>query len=223
MKKFFVRPTLITFIGGSLIVTGQFAKSIAQSQQQDRIVVKKPWPAEPVRIVAVKTKKKASIEIGRAFNEDDDWLEGFTVTVVNNYDKTVTAMEIEMVFRREPGDTRPPFAYPLHFGPSPDRPEYIHRDPMKVIKEGKSADLRLSPENYASVKRYLEQTGYFNGIKRVELVIRAVGFEDGSMLHTGTFYLQDPANPNDPTKKIKAPGPPGAKNRQIRSHRRAIT
>jgi hypothetical protein len=181
---------------------------------------------EPVRVVAVKTKKKANIEIGRGFDEDNDWLDGFTVTVANNYNKTVTALTIEMVFRREPGDTRPPFGWDLHFGPRPDRPEYIQRDPNKVIKAGRTADLHLSPEDYKSLKHYLEQTGYLDNIKRVELVIRAVGFEDGSMLDAGTLYLQDPANPNDPTKKIKVPEPLGAQNPRIRSppvHENLIT
>ena len=220
MKRHVARFTLITLIGVSLIFAVRLANSGAQSQQADRIVVRKPWRVEPVKVAAAKTKNKANIEIGRAFDEDDDWLDGFTVTVVNNSDKTVTALTIEMVFRREPGDTRPPLGHALHFGPSASGPEYIYRDPNKVIKVGKTADLRLSPENYKSLKRDFEQTGYPNSIKRVELVIREVGFEDGSMLHTGTFYLQDPANPNDPTKKIKAPEPPGAQNKRIRSPRR---
>ena len=185
------------------------AQEAPQSQQRDRIVVRKPWRVEPVKVVAVRTKNKANIETGRAFDADDDWLDGFTVTVANNYDKTVTAMEIEMVFRREPGDTRPPLNKSLHFGPSPSSREYKDRDPNKVIKVGKTAELSLSPQYYKSLKRDLEQTGYSSGIKRVELVITEVGFEDGSMLQTGTFYLQDPANPNDPTKKIKVPEPSG--------------
>jgi hypothetical protein len=205
MNRYVSRSTLITLIGASVIFPVWLANASARIQQKDRTVARKPWPVEPVRVVAVKTKNKESVEIGRAFDEDDDWLDGFTVTVANNYDKSVTAMEIEMVFRREPGDPRPPFAYSLHLGPSPDGPEYVHRDPKRIIKVGKTADLGLSPKNYASLKNYLAQTGYSNGIQRVELVIRAVGFEDGSMLHTGTFYLQDPDHPYDPTKKIKVP------------------
>jgi hypothetical protein len=212
-----IAGTLVLLARGALDSTDSRAKT----QEQSRIVTKKPWRVEPVRVVAVKTKNKENIEIGRTFDEDDDWLDGFTVTVANNYDKTVTALTIEMVFRREPGDTRPPFAMDLHFGPSPNGPEYIHRDPNKVIKVGKTADLRLSPENYKSLKDLLEQTGYPNSIKRVELVIREVGFEDGSMLHTGTFYLQDPANPNDPTKKIRVPESPGAQNQRI-GHARLV-
>lgn len=208
-------------LGLSLGLTVLLPSSSAVSQQQDRLVTKKPWRAEPVKIAAVKTKNKENIEIGSAFDEDEDWLDGFRVTVVNNYDKTVTAMTIAMVFRREPGDTRPPFAWNLHFGPSPNSSEYIYRDPNRVVRVGKTADLRLSPQDYQTVKHGLEQTGYPNSIRRVELVIREVGFEDGSMLYSGTFYLQDPANPNDPTKKIKAPRR-GAQNNRSPPERKNI-
>src|SRR5678816_554888 len=106
MKRCVARITLITLIGVSLIFTMWSANGSAKSQQPDRIVVTKPWPSEPVKIVAVKTTRKADLEIGKAFVEVDDWLEDFTVTVLNDYGKTVTAMTISMVFRREPGDTR---------------------------------------------------------------------------------------------------------------------
>jgi len=203
MKRYVARFTLITPIGVSLIFAMWLVNSSAKSQQQSRTVTKKPWPTEPVRIAAVKTKNKENIETGTAFDEDDDWLDGFTVTVINNSDKTVTAMNIEMVFRREPGDSRPPAAQDLYFGPSPSRPEYLHRDPNKVIKPGENGELSLSPENYQSLKLLLQKAGYPTSIKRVELEIREVGFEDGSVLETGTLFLPDPKHPNDPTKKIR--------------------
>lgn len=172
---------------------------------------------EPIKIVAVKTKNKENIQIGTTFEEDDDWLDGFTVTVANNYDKTITAVTINMIFRREPGDTRPPMAKELHFGPSPIAREYIYRNPNKVIKVGKTADLRLSAHSYKILKRDFQQTGYADSIMKVELVITEVGFEDGSVFDSGTFWFQDPANPNDPTKKIRVRQPAGAQNQKIRS------
>jgi hypothetical protein len=178
--------------------------------QQQRIVVKKPWLKEPVQIIAAKTKKKANIEIGKEFDAEDDWIEGFTVTVSNNYHKTVTSMTINMIFRRDAGDLRSPFSYPLHFGSSANTAEYLQRDPGKIIKVGKTANLELSAEDYKRLKGYLEQTGYIISIKRVELVVTEVGFEDGSMIYGGTFFLQDPASPRDPTKKIRVPEGPGA-------------
>jgi hypothetical protein len=205
-----IAGTLVLLARGALDSTDSRAKT----QEQRRIVTKRPWRVEPVKVVAAKTKKKGNIEIGKAFDEDDDWLDGFEVTVLNNYDKTVTALTIDLIFRREPGDNRPPVGQPLHFGPSPIGPEYLKRDPNKVIRVGETADLRLSPNNYKSLKDALGQQGYPNGIKRVEVVITEVGFEDGSVFDSGTFYVQDPESPNDPTKKIPVK-PPRANNHRI--------
>jgi len=215
MDRYVARVSLITLIGVSLIFAMWLANGSAKSQPPDRIVVKKPWPNEPVRIVAVKTKRKANLEIGKSFADDDDWLDGFTVTVQNNYHKTVTAMTISMVFSRERGDTRSALAWNMHLGPSPMTREYKDRDPNRVIKVKNTTELSLSPEDYLILKHDFEELGY-STIKRVELEIREVGFADGSMLYSGTFYLQDPAYPNDPTKKIKAPEPASAQNRQLK-------
>lgn len=194
--------------------------------QRDRTVVRKPWRVEPVKVVAAKNKKKEKIEFDKSFDEDDNWLDGFAVTVINDSDKWVTAITIEMIFRRETGDNRPPFAQTLHFGPSPIGREYVNRDPRKVIRVGETADLRLSPENYRSMSTTLERLGY-SGIRRVEVVIREVGFEDGSVLISGTYYSQDPANPNDPTKKIRMSKPSAEQNRRsgmvLHNHSRTVS
>lgn len=207
MKNHRARLTLISLIAASLVFTGSTATRGALNPQRARVVVKKSWPIEPVKIVGAKTRNNAKIELGQSFEDQDDWLDGLVLTVANNYDKTVTAMTISLIFRRQAGDTRPPFAWNLHFGPSPISAEYNDRDRNKVIKVGETLELPLTPENYESLKRGFEKTGYAESIQRVELEVKEVGFEDGSMLYSGTLYLQDPAHPNDPTKKIKAVRP----------------
>lgn len=216
MKRYVARFSLLTQIGVLFVVSLSVSTTAAQNQK--RGFVKKPWPLEPVSVVSVKTKHQQSIEIGRGYDDDDDWLDGLTVTVVNNYDKTVTTLIVGLVFRREPGDTRLPFSRLLYFGPPPRSRDYLNRDPKKVIKVGQTADLSFSPENYQNLKRALERTGYGPGsVRRVELIIREVGFEDGSMLHTGTLYVQDPAFPDDPTKKIPVVQTKGAADNKPRS------
>jgi len=90
---------LFIFIGIGMVLTKTLttsgrarAQEKPQSQHRDRIVVRKPWPVEPVKVVAVRTKNKTDLDTGKAFDEDDDWLDGFTVTVANNSGKVVTAM-----------------------------------------------------------------------------------------------------------------------------------
>lgn len=183
-------------------------------QRRDRTVVRKPWSVEPVKVVAAKNKKKEKIEIGKPFDDDDDWLDGFVLTVVNNYNKTIAAMTVDMIFPREPGDSRNPAAWTLYYGPDPFSVEYLQRDHSKIIKPGETGDIHLSPENYRSLISLLRQLGFPLSINQVEIRISAVGFEDGSALYKGTFYDQDPQNPNDPTKKIRVDRPIHSRNRR---------
>ena len=193
---------VIVAVVGLRIATAETSR-VQDSPRRDRTVVRKPWSVEPVKVLSARNKK-GKIELGKPFDDDDDWLDGFAVTVFNGSDRTVTAMNLEMVFRREPGDTRPPAAEGLYFGPSPSRPEYLHRDRDKIIKPGETREIVLTPDHYQDMKVFLDKTGFPLSINRVELVIREVGFDDDSMLLAGTLYLPDPMHPNDPTKKIRA-------------------
>ena len=190
-------------VGMRVATTGQSAQ-LPIPPGRERMINRKPWRVEPVTVVAVKNKRKPNIEIGRVFDDDDDWLDGFTVRVKNNSDQNVTAVIVEMIFRREAGDTRPPVAELLNFGPPPMLPAYLRRNPNKIIKVGETADLELNSYNYKMLTERLLRRGYVNGTARVELVINEVGFEDGSVLDSGTLWLRDPNNPNDPTKRIRA-------------------
>lgn len=187
---------------GLRLTTSVASSQAPGSPQRDRTVTRKPWSVEPVKVVTAKNKKKQNIEIGKPFDDDDDWLDGFAVTVANHYGKTITAMSVDMVFRREPGDTRPPAAWTLNFGPDPFSPEYLQRDPNRVIRAGETAEIQISPENYKTMTTFLRQLEFPLSVRQVELVIAAVGFEDGTAFYRGTYYVQDPNNPNDPTKKV---------------------
>lgn len=205
MNRYRVRHTLLLMVAISLCLTGTLAASAALNTEKDRVLVRKPWPVEPVKIVGVKTKNKGEVELGKSFTDEDDWLDGLTLKISNGHDKTVTALSISLVFRREPGDTRPPFGYSLRFGPSPRSLAYLQRDPNKVIKAGETLELQLTPQNYQSISQGFAQTGYTSSVSRVEMEVKEVGFDDGSMLYSGMMYLQDPAYPNDPTKKLQVP------------------
>jgi hypothetical protein len=205
MNLHFLRFTLMLLVAVPLLLTGTFAASGAFVNEKVRIVARRPWPNEPVKVVGVKTKNKGDVELGKSFEDEDDWLDGLALTISNGHDKTVTALNISLVFRREPGDTRPPFGYSLRYGPSPRSADYVYRDPNKVIKPGETLELRITPENYQSIQHGLAQTGYTSSVIRVEAEVKEVGFEDGSMLYSGMLYVQDPDYPNDPTKKVTFP------------------
>lgn len=187
----------------SLIAFNAASPTAGQIEPRKRLVIKKPWQVEPVKVVATKTKKKGSVPAGRAFEDDDDWLDGFSITVINGWEKPLTALTVDLVFPRDPGDDRHPFLKTLNFGPRPTFPEYNYRNPNKVIKPGETVDLELTGENYQSTMRTLEKLGYAGPVHRIEIIIRDVGFDDGTVLRSGTWYRQDPNSPSDPTKKLR--------------------
>jgi hypothetical protein len=57
MKTCIARFTMLMLIGAAMIFAVRFTDSRANAQQPERIVVRKPWPVEPVKVVSVKNKE----------------------------------------------------------------------------------------------------------------------------------------------------------------------
>lgn len=169
-------------------------------QEQDRVVDQFAAPGEPVAIVGLKTKKGGEVKFRRRFTEDDDWIGGLTIVVKNNSGKTVSALAVDATYRRpdEQESSKPApdtLAYTYHYGPNPFFPEYALRDRTRVIRPGESAELLISDENFQAIKDSLKQLKYPAGVKRVELMIHTVGFEDGTIWSGGSWFYRDPDNP----------------------------
>lgn len=168
------------------------------SQQEERKVEKDAFRNEPIEIVGMKNRK-GKFKLSQKITDDDEWLENFSVTVVNRSGKTITGVVIDIIFHRPENDGKsndPPYVYTLHFSANPFFPEYELRDRSKVIKPGEAVDITVSEEDYRQNKEFLRQAEYTAGIKRVQLVIKAVGYEDGTIWSGGTTFRRDPNNPN---------------------------
>jgi len=68
-------------------------------QGQERLVTDKSRSNAPVKITLVKTKKRI-VDNDKKLIDDDDWLQGLTLRVLNRSDKTVTYVGIQLIFRR---------------------------------------------------------------------------------------------------------------------------
>ena len=167
--------SLTILMAVSLWCTGGLAASSAQNVEKSRIVVTKPWPVEPVKVTGVKTKNKIEIELDKSFEDEDDWLDGLSLSVSNEHDKAVIALNISLVFRRESGDKRPPFAWNLRLSPN------------RVITPGETLELQLTSQNYESIQRAFALTGYTSSVTRVEVVVKEVKFDDGRTLYSGNW------------------------------------
>lgn len=151
--------------------------------------------------------KKNRLKLNEQFLEDDDWLDGLTVTVVNTSGKTITSLKLDLTFLRpENHETTndPPLGYPLQFNPSPFSPEHAARERTRIVRPGESIDLILRDDEYEGIKRFLKQLNYPDGVHRVEVMIHTVGFEDGTVWGAGTTFHPDPVKPD---KLVPEPEP----------------
>lgn len=176
-------------------------------QWQERSVEKSAYPREPVKISRVRNKKKG-FKLGEKFQEDDNWLDGLTVTIQNTSGKNINSLSVDLVFLRPPDHETaddPPLGYPLRFNPSPFHSEYALRDRSRVVKPGESIDLVLRDDEYEGIKRFLKELNY-PGVHRVEVLIHTVGFDDGTAWSAGTNFQRDPEKPD---KLVPDPEPLG--------------
>ena len=200
MYKTLTRPRhLITALAGLLTLCLSLtpAGAVRPGRQEERRVDKDTFRNEPIEIVGLKNKK-GKFKLGQKITDDDNWLDGFTLTVVNRSSKNIDSLVIDIWFPRPANhktSSDPPYFYTLHFNPHPLFPEYALRDRTKVIRPGETADLVISDEDYQQNLRYLAQAAYPPSIKRVELVIHTVGFEDGTVWMGGPVRKRDPKNP----------------------------
>lgn len=192
---------LITF---SLVVLGtasghKFLRSISSRSQQpsSRGIEKRKNSVsgnEPVEIISAKTKNQTDISFGRKFDDDDEWIQGLTISVKNISIKPITYINIYVLFDR-PDTLRkndPPFLHSLSYGtkayPAPtDSPN---------LMPGDSTDLILSDSTYESIKRALHKIGYPPNVKRLQMYVSEVVFEDGTMWANGYWYTRDPNDRN---------------------------
>jgi hypothetical protein len=151
-----------------------------------------------VKILKLKTKNK-NIELGRKFLEEDDWLNGLTVTVQNISEKAIARIEIGLAFPPPKGSPpeKPHLLIPMGFGREPEiSPAGAVQ---KLVLPGESVEIKLPDANVLGIKAGLEQLGYPEKIAQVEISVKSVTFVDGSEWRGDEILYP---NPNNPKEKI---------------------
>lgn len=172
-------------------------KAEVANQGQERLVVNKSRSDAPVKITLLKTKKRV-IEDNKKFSDDDDWLQGLALRVVNRSDKTVTYVGIQLIFRRtEDQESGLPGAWRLDYGFDPfalNPEDSIPSPRVDPILAGKEAEITLSEIEHNEVKRFLAEAGFPASRKRMELDIIKIGFNDGTAWNNGLMFRRDPGS-----------------------------
>jgi hypothetical protein len=155
----------------------------SQTGQRKRVIEETPYPNAPVQIVGV-SNRRYHIKFKESFLDDDDWLKGLEVEVINKSDKTVTHVGIDLLFERPPEQVGEPRTYwPLNYGFDPFllKPEDpIPTTKIRPIRPSEKASIPLSDLAYEDLKALLRDTRYFSGIEKMKMFVTTIGFDDGT-------------------------------------------
>lgn len=166
-------------------------------EEQDRVIKVPSFSNEPVKISELKAKGR-EVRAGEKFKDYNDWFKGLTIKIRNTSDKPVKYVSVLVSFPRpieqkEAG--RLPFGEQLTYGFSPvDTKAAEGSSPTPSIPPGESIELVLSEKYFDEYTRVLKRLAFPDAIKRIELTLQEVGFEDGLLWSGGEFWRRDPNN-----------------------------
>ena len=188
---------LIIILPAILVCSVSVRRAVATGQKQDRLLKKLSWKNEPVKVIVTKIKGK-DIKLGEKFPEDDDWLKGFKIKVLNVSDKPITFINLRFDFPIPEGSTIDvPSSYELEYGRSPQIPAEVKSSEFPPpIYVGETREIVLSDKEYDKLSAFLSNTHYPQSIKHVEIILEQVLFDDDTMWSAGGIFRRDPDNPS---------------------------
>ena len=178
------------------IQSAGIAQSIQESPVQDRIIVKKSDFDPPANITVIKTKKRGTVETNTRFLDDDDWIRGLEIHVVNDSNKTVTYLGMELKFRPTKDQANGlPAVWPFDYGLDPfwfENEDSMPPRQVKPVLPGSTVMVALSDREYDEIKGFLLHAGFPSNLRRLEVRVIKIGFSDGSAWNAGRIYRRLP-------------------------------
>jgi len=168
----------------------------AQGKKEDRMITKYSWRNEPIEISNLRVKGRVA-KLDAVFEEDEDWLDGLTVTVKNISNKTVDYIELNLEFPAPDHSAPEPESVDhLLYGTYPQLPgqEVTPHPDQPPLQAGAKADLVLT--DYEGLRDFLVQTKKSTSVKQIQISISEVIFDNGTKWSGGQLFRRNPDHPN---------------------------
>lgn len=136
-----------------------FLPTILAAQTPQRIIEKASWRTEPIKIQQVKTNGKI-VELGKKFEQDEDWLKGLSVSVENVSNKAIARIEINLSFPRSESASSETAIYVTTLMHGLEPSDVPAGETPKLLLPGESVDVRLIETNVPLIKQDLISLGY---------------------------------------------------------------
>lgn len=166
-------------------------------QKDERLVVDMSRLDSPVKIVLIKTSKR-TIEHNKKFDDNDDWLRGLTLRVVNRSEKTITYLGVQLFWIRTKDQVSGlPAGWSLDYGFDPRRlkpGEPAASPEISPLPPGEEAEIVLSDHEHDEINRFLSVALFPSSRKKLELEVNVIGFSDETMWNNGNWLRRDPTS-----------------------------
>jgi hypothetical protein len=183
----------IIFMGLPLGVWTLSARTTQDSEQGRIKVIEQAFSSNPqIRVTRIKAGQR-NRQLNEKFDDDDDWLKKLSVQLENTSGKTIVYLQVNFNFP-ETKTSGNLMSYPIILGRKPGSQRVSHNDPLLFLPGG-TIEISLN-EHYNKLTKFIGTRHLPKLIRKAQLEIGFIVFEDGTGWSAGHFYRQDPNNPD---------------------------
>jgi len=163
-----------------------------EAQQRERKSVAEAFGTNPqLKITKLRIGSEAK-DFKEEFDETDDWIRRISFEIDNLAAKPITFIQINLKFP-DTLSTGNIMVYPIQLGNRPGASQVVSENPL-YLRPGDR--MKIDVENdYNQLEKFIRVRHSMKDIRKVELEVGFIGFEDGTAWAAGDFLRPDPNNP----------------------------
>ena len=176
-----------------MAITSQPLRVGAALQQGQRKSLEEAFSSNPiVRVTKLKVGPNVR-QFKDEFDESDDWLKRFGLEIESMATKPITYLEVNLNFP-ETKSSGPMMSYPVAVGINPDsRVSAPAKKPLHLMP-GETLAIGLD-DDYDKLERFIRFRHSMNQIRKAQVEVGFLVFDDGTAWIAGDFYRPDPNKP----------------------------
>lgn len=164
--------------------------SISVSPTKQKLVKRWSFPSEPISVINLQWKG-TSVQSGKLFAGDDEWIKGLRFDVENTSMQSIAFLKVHVLLYGVKGYDSA-LSIPLQWGGPPllKGTEVVSK-PINSLKPGSKVNLAVTDEMYARIRSMVEKNDSMANVGTVKLLTSSVMFADGTVWKGGSVLYPD--------------------------------
>lgn len=165
----------------------------AAAQPDQRKSVEEAFSSNPqVRVNKLKIGPNGR-QFNEEFDESDDWLKRFGLEIESIATKPITYIEVNLNFPETKASGNL-MSFPIAIGINPNSKPGAPAKKALLLSPGEKLEITLD-DDYDNLERFLQVRHSMNQIRKAQLEVGFIVFDDGTAWIAGDFFRPDPNKP----------------------------